>query len=45
MSNNEAPIVLEARDIRKQFPGVLANDKVNLTLRRGEILALSLIHI
>ena len=40
MSNNEAPIVLEARDIRKQFPGVLANDKVNLTLRRGEILAL-----
>ena len=40
MSNNEAPIVLEAKDIRKQFPGVLANDKVNLTLRRGEILAL-----
>jgi simple sugar transport system ATP-binding protein len=40
MTNNEAPIVLEAKDIRKQFPGVLANDKVNLTLRRGEILAL-----
>ncbi len=40
MSNDEAPIVLEAKDIRKQFPGVLANDKVNLILRRGEILAL-----
>ncbi len=40
MSNNEAPIVLEAKGITKQFPGVLANDKVGLTLRRGEILAL-----
>ncbi len=40
MSNNEAPIVLEAKVVRKQFPGVLANDNVNLTLRRGEILAL-----
>lgn len=36
----EAPIVLEARGITKQFPGVLANDRVDLTLRRGEILAL-----
>jgi len=40
MSDNEAPIVLEAKGISKQFPGVLANDKVSLTLRRGEILAL-----
>jgi simple sugar transport system ATP-binding protein len=40
MSNNEAPIVLEAKGITKQFPGVLANDRVDLTLRRGEILAL-----
>ncbi len=40
MSDNEAPIVLEAKGITKQFPGVLANDKVSLMLRRGEILAL-----
>ena len=40
MSDNDAPIVLEAKGITKQFPGVLANDKVSLTLRRGEILAL-----
>ena len=37
---DEAPIVLEARGITKQFPGVLANDRVDLTLRKGEILAL-----
>ncbi|MCL4805882.1 MAG: ABC transporter ATP-binding protein [Anaerolineae bacterium] len=36
----EAPIVLEARGITKQFPGVLANDRIDLVLRRGEILAL-----
>ena len=40
MSNNEAPIVLEAKGITKQFPGVRANDKVDLLLRRGEVLAL-----
>jgi ABC-type uncharacterized transport system ATPase subunit len=32
--------VLEAEGITKRFPGVLANDNVNLGLRRGEILAL-----
>ncbi len=32
--------VLEARGITKQFPGVLANDHVDLTLKEGEILAL-----
>jgi len=32
-----APIVLEARNITKTFPGVIANDKVNFTLRKGEI--------
>ena len=36
----EAPIVLEARGISKQFPGVLANDRIDLTLRKGEILAM-----
>jgi general nucleoside transport system ATP-binding protein len=40
MSNNSSPIVLEARGITKRFPGVLANDKVDLTLHEGEILAL-----
>jgi ABC-type uncharacterized transport system ATPase subunit len=33
-------VVLEVEDIVKRFPGVLANDHVNLTLHRGEILAL-----
>ncbi|MFN3741794.1 MAG: ABC transporter ATP-binding protein [Anaerolineales bacterium] len=32
--------VLEARSITKQFPGVLANDRVDFTLRKGEIHAL-----
>ncbi len=32
--------VLELRGITKQFPGVLANDNVNLTLQSGEIHAL-----
>lgn len=36
----EYPPVLEIRHISKQFPGVIANDDVNLTLHRGEILAL-----
>jgi len=32
--------VLELRDITKRFPGVLANDHINLTLEEGEIHAL-----
>jgi len=32
--------VLELRDVSKSFPGVLANDHVDLTLEKGEILAL-----
>jgi general nucleoside transport system ATP-binding protein len=32
--------VLELRDITKSFPGVLANDHINLTLEQGEIHAL-----
>src|SRR5215208_4649321 len=35
-----APTVLELRKIRKQFPGVLANDDVDFDLRRGEVHAL-----
>jgi simple sugar transport system ATP-binding protein len=41
--SNQRPngdLVLETRNITKRFPGVLANDQINLTLRRGEILAL-----
>lgn len=36
----EKTIVLEAKGITKQFPGVLANDKVDFDLRHGEIHAL-----
>jgi simple sugar transport system ATP-binding protein len=32
--------VLELRDITKAFPGVLANDQIDLTLQKGEIHAL-----
>ena len=37
---SDSDVVLEARDITKRFPGVLANSAVNFKLRRGEILAL-----
>ena len=30
-------IALEVRNITKRFPGVLANDRVNFDLRKGEI--------
>ncbi|MBA4379444.1 MAG: heme ABC transporter ATP-binding protein [Anaerolinea sp.] len=33
-------IVLEAKNITKQFPGVLANDQVDFDLRQGEIHAM-----
>jgi simple sugar transport system ATP-binding protein len=39
MSDQRVP-VLEARGITKQFPGVVANQNINLKLHRGEILAL-----
>ena len=34
------PPVLELKGITKIFPGVVANDNINLTLEKGEILAL-----
>ncbi len=39
MNESQTP-VLEARGITKKFPGVIANENVNLTLHKGEILAL-----
>lgn len=44
MTNKEVvpigDVVLEAKGITKKFPGVLANDKVDFDLRKGEIHAL-----
>ncbi len=37
---NGAPVRLELRGITKRFPGVLANDRVDLAVRPGEIHAL-----
>jgi simple sugar transport system ATP-binding protein len=33
-------LVLEMRGIRKEFPGVVANDDVSFDVRRGEVHAL-----
>ena len=32
--------IVEMRNIRKEFPGVIANDDISIDLRKGEILAL-----
>jgi ABC-type uncharacterized transport system ATPase subunit len=40
MSTTSAGYAVEMRGITKQFPGVLANDKVDLAVRAGEIHAL-----
>ena len=40
MNKENSEVVLEGRGLTKRFPGVLANDKVDLTLHKGEILAL-----
>lgn len=34
------PVVLSTHGITKRFPGVLANDRIDLELRRGEVLGL-----
>ena len=38
--SSDAPIVLEVRGLTKQFPGVLANDHINLKLKYGQVLGL-----
>jgi simple sugar transport system ATP-binding protein len=40
MTDASAPIAVELRGITKRFPGVLANDRVDLDVRVGEIHAL-----
>ena len=36
----DAPIVLEVRGLTKRFPGVLANDHIDLKLYKGQVLGL-----
>ena len=40
MNNDSPPYAVEMENIVVRFPGVLANDHVNLTLKKGEIHAL-----
>jgi simple sugar transport system ATP-binding protein len=40
MNKSDNEVVLEARGITKRFPGVLACGNIDLTLKKGEILAL-----
>ncbi|HSM71531.1 MAG TPA: ABC transporter ATP-binding protein [Anaerolineales bacterium] len=40
MTSSSSPYAVEMQDIVIRFPGVLANDHVSLTLKRGEIHAL-----
>ncbi|MBK8020205.1 MAG: ABC transporter ATP-binding protein [Chloroflexi bacterium] len=40
MSTSDSPIVLEVRGLTKRFPGVLANDHIDLQLKRGQVLGL-----
>jgi simple sugar transport system ATP-binding protein len=40
MAHDQREIVLEARNVTKTFPGVVANKDVNLVLHKGEVLAL-----
>ncbi len=40
MSKRDQPIVLEAKGLTKRFPGVLANDHIDLVVYQSEILAL-----
>ncbi|MEO8392014.1 MAG: ABC transporter ATP-binding protein [Chloroflexota bacterium] len=37
---SDVPVVLEVRGLTKRFPGVLANDHIDLQLRKGTVLGL-----
>ncbi len=37
LPNDEQEVLLEVRELTKQFPLVLANDRINFNVRRGEI--------
>lgn len=37
---SDSPVVLEVRGLTKRFPGVLANNHINLRLHKGEVLGL-----
>lgn len=36
----DSPVVLQARGLTKTFPGVIANDHIDLTLHKGQVLGL-----
>lgn len=38
--STDSPYVIEMRHITKEFPGIIANDDISLTLKKGEIHAL-----
>ena len=40
LGTTSAPPIIELREITKRFPGVLANDRISVTVRAGEIHAL-----
>ena len=39
-TSHESEYIIELRDITKVFPGIIANDHINIQLKRGEIHAL-----
>ena len=38
--SDSPPVALEVRGLTKRFPGVLANDHINITLQKGKVLGL-----
>ena len=40
MTENEYEYIVEMKHITKRFPGIVANDDVSISIRRGEIFAL-----
>ena len=40
VNKNEENIILQMKNVTKRFPGVVALDDVNMSLRKGEILGI-----